>query len=118
MPPHVRPRLRRLLRHAEPVAIGDLAAAAIGPRSVLPIPLEQAQSLGAGQRVLDHADADGQRPGQLAMRRLGIDDKQLTPRTVLARISWTKNHMLDPQEVYLQSTDPNAERVAHGRLRG
>ena len=38
-----------------------------------------------------------------AMRRLGLDDKQLTPRTVLSRISWAKNHMLDPQEIYLQS---------------
>ena len=31
---------------------------------------------------------------------------RLTPRNVLARISWAKNHMLDPQEVYLQSADP------------
>src|SRR6185436_1706647 len=39
--------------------------------------------------------------------------KQLTPRTVLSRISWAKSHMLDPQEVYLQSADPKMERVAH-----
>ncbi len=48
-----------------------------------------------------------------AMRRLGLDDKQLTPRAVLSRISWAKNHMLDPQEIYLQSPDPNNERIAH-----
>jgi DNA helicase II / ATP-dependent DNA helicase PcrA len=48
-----------------------------------------------------------------AMRRLGLDDKQLTPRTVLSRISWAKNHMLDPQEIYLQSQDPKTERIAH-----
>ncbi|MGH9569319.1 MAG: UvrD-helicase domain-containing protein, partial [Candidatus Angelobacter sp.] len=35
------------------------------------------------------------------MRRLGIDDKQLKPSVVLSRISWAKNHMLDPQEMYL-----------------
>src|SRR5438045_5568214 len=46
------------------------------------------------------------------MKRLGIDDKQLTPRAVLGQISWAKNHMLDPQEVYLQSADPKTERVA------
>src|SRR5439155_26042999 len=46
-------------------------------------------------------------------RRLGIDEKQLTPRIVLGRISWAKNHMLDPQEVYLQSADPKTEKVAH-----
>ncbi len=47
------------------------------------------------------------------MRRMGLDDKQLTPRTVLSQISWAKNHMLDPQEVYLQSGDPKTERIAH-----
>jgi DNA helicase II / ATP-dependent DNA helicase PcrA len=31
------------------------------------------------------------------MRRMGLDTKQLTPRTVLGRISWAKNHMKDPQ---------------------
>lgn len=48
-----------------------------------------------------------------AMRRLGMDLKQLTPRVVLARISRAKNLMLDPQEVYLQSADPASERIAH-----
>jgi DNA helicase-2/ATP-dependent DNA helicase PcrA len=58
-------------------------------------------------------EADQQNVVKAAMRRLGIDDKQLTPRNVLSRISWAKNHMLDPQEVYLESGDPKAERVAH-----
>ncbi len=47
------------------------------------------------------------------MRRMGLDTKQLTPRTVLGRISWAKNHMIDPQEYYLSSKDPNGERIAH-----
>jgi DNA helicase II / ATP-dependent DNA helicase PcrA len=47
------------------------------------------------------------------MRRLGLDTKQLTPRTVLGRISWAKNHMLDPQDYYLGSRDPDSERIAH-----
>ena len=47
------------------------------------------------------------------MRRMGLDTKQLTPRAVLGRISWAKNHMVDPQEYYLASKDPNSERIAH-----
>jgi DNA helicase-2/ATP-dependent DNA helicase PcrA len=47
------------------------------------------------------------------MRRMGLDTKQLTPRTVLGRISWAKNHMVDPQDYYLASKDPNSERIAH-----
>jgi len=58
-------------------------------------------------------EADQQALVKAAIRRLGIDDKQLTPRSVLGRISWAKNHMLNPQEVYLKSADPNMERIAH-----
>ena len=47
------------------------------------------------------------------MKRMGLDTKQLTPRTVLGKISWAKNHMIDPQEYYLGSKDPNSERIAH-----
>ena len=56
---------------------------------------------------------DQQQVAKAAIRRLGLDDKQLTPRNVLGRISWAKNHMLDPQEVYLQSGDPKTEQIAH-----
>ncbi len=58
-------------------------------------------------------ESDQQSLVKQVMRRMGLDDKQLTPRIVLSRISWAKNHMLDPQEYYLQSTDPTGERVAH-----
>jgi DNA helicase II / ATP-dependent DNA helicase PcrA len=58
-------------------------------------------------------DADQQAIVKQAMRRMGLDLKQLTPRVVLSRISWAKSHMLDPQEVYLQSADPVSERIAH-----
>jgi DNA helicase-2/ATP-dependent DNA helicase PcrA len=47
------------------------------------------------------------------MKRMGLDTKQLTPRTVLGRISWAKNHMIDPQEYFLSSKDPDSERIAH-----
>jgi DNA helicase-2/ATP-dependent DNA helicase PcrA len=57
-------------------------------------------------------ESDQQSVVKSIMRRLGIDDKQTTTRSVLGHISWAKNHMLDPQEVYLQSGDPKTERVA------
>ncbi|HWZ12655.1 MAG TPA: UvrD-helicase domain-containing protein [Acidobacteriaceae bacterium] len=58
-------------------------------------------------------ESDQQSLIKQAMRRMGLDDKQLTPRVVLSRISWAKNHMLDPQELYLNSADPKTERIAH-----
>jgi len=78
--------------------------------------IETLQIAGKGYRkdFVIYDEADQQNVVKAAMKRLGIDDKQqLTPRNVLGRISWAKNHMLDPQQVYLESTEPNSERVAH-----
>jgi len=77
--------------------------------------IETLQISGKGYRkdFVIYDETDQQSVVKAAMRRLGIDDKQLTPVSVLARISWAKNHMLDPQEVYLQSADPKTERIAH-----
>ncbi|HTE91142.1 MAG TPA: UvrD-helicase domain-containing protein, partial [Terriglobales bacterium] len=68
--------------------------------------------IGLTKSFVIYDEADQQQLVKSVMRRLGIDDKQVTPRSVLAHISWAKNHMLDPQEVYLQSADPKTERVA------
>jgi DNA helicase II / ATP-dependent DNA helicase PcrA len=78
--------------------------------------IETLQIAGKGYRkdFVIYDEADQQNVVKAAMKRLGIDDKQqLTPRNVLGRISWAKNHMLDPQQVYLESAEPNTERVAH-----
>ena len=69
--------------------------------------------IGHTRNFVIYDEADQQSVVKSIMKRLGLDDKQLTPRTVLARISWAKNHMLDPQELYLQSADPKNERIAH-----
>jgi len=58
-------------------------------------------------------EADQQSLVKSAMKRLGLDDKQMKPSAVLSRISWAKNHMRDPIEVYQSSPDPKNERVAH-----
>ncbi len=58
-------------------------------------------------------EADQQQVVKSAIKRLGIDDKKLTPRSVLGLISHAKNHMQDPQEMYLNSADPKMERIAH-----
>jgi DNA helicase II / ATP-dependent DNA helicase PcrA len=69
--------------------------------------------IGHTKSFVIYDETDQQQVTKAIMKRLGIDDKELTPRAVLAHISWAKNHMLDPQEVYLNSTDPKTERIAH-----
>jgi len=58
-------------------------------------------------------EGDQQQVVKSAIKRLGLDDKKLTPRSVLGLISSAKNHMQDPQEMYLNSADPKMERIAH-----
>jgi len=68
--------------------------------------------IGHSKSFVIYDESDQQQVTKSIMKRLGVDDKQLTPRAVLGQISWAKNHMLDPQEVYLNSADPKTERVA------
>jgi DNA helicase-2/ATP-dependent DNA helicase PcrA len=58
-------------------------------------------------------EQDQQAVVKTALKRLGIDDKSLKPRVALGRISWAKNHMIDPQEYFLASTNPLEEKIAH-----
>jgi len=69
--------------------------------------------IGHTKNFVIYDDADQQSLVKSIMRRLGVDDKEVTARSVLGHISYAKNHMLDPQEVYLNSHDPKTERVAH-----
>src|SRR3954466_227099 len=57
-------------------------------------------------------ESDQQAVVKAAIRRLGLDDKQLTPRIALGRISFAKNHMLDPEQYFLGSNDPKTEHIA------
>jgi DNA helicase II / ATP-dependent DNA helicase PcrA len=58
-------------------------------------------------------EVDQQAVIKQALKRLAIDDKSLKPRVALGRISWAKNHMIDPQEYFLASTNPTEEKIAH-----
>ncbi|HYE23647.1 MAG TPA: UvrD-helicase domain-containing protein [Clostridia bacterium] len=76
--------------------------------------IEALQVNGKGFRkdFVIYDEADQQMIVKSALRRLGLDDKKLTPRTVLGYISSAKNRMLDPQDVYLSSGDPKTEKIA------
>ncbi len=58
-------------------------------------------------------ETDQQAVVKQALKRLAIDPKSMKPRVALGRISWAKNHMIDPQEYFLASTNPMEEKIAH-----
>ncbi len=80
-------------------------------RDVEALKIAGAQGLTRAFTIFDENDQQG--IVKQIMKRMGLDTKQLTPRTVQSRISWAKNHMVDPQDFFLSSKDPAGERVAH-----
>jgi DNA helicase II / ATP-dependent DNA helicase PcrA len=72
-----------------------------------------ADAVGLTRAFAIYDENDQQSIVKTIMKRMGLDTKQLTPRTVLGKISWAKSHMIDPQEYYLGSSDPGSERIAH-----
>jgi DNA helicase-2/ATP-dependent DNA helicase PcrA len=77
--------------------------------------IEALRTNGAGltRSFAIYDETDQQAVVKQALKRLHIDDKTLKPRVALGRISWAKNHMIDPQEYFLASTNPMEEKIAH-----
>jgi DNA helicase-2/ATP-dependent DNA helicase PcrA len=73
----------------------------------------QAGGKGLTRNFAIYDETDQQAVVKAALKRLAIDDKSLKPRVALGRISWAKNHMIDPQEYFLASTNPMEEKIAH-----
>jgi DNA helicase-2/ATP-dependent DNA helicase PcrA len=69
--------------------------------------------IGLTRNFAIYDETDQQAVVKTAIKRLGIDDKSLKPRVALGRISWAKNHMIDPQEYFLASSNPMEEKIAH-----
>ena len=72
-----------------------------------------ANAVGLTKDFAIYDENDQQSIVKTIMKRMGLDTKQLTPRNALGKISWAKSHMIDPQEYYLGSSDPDSERIAH-----
>ena len=49
---------------------------------------------------------------KLAMAKLQIDDDSLTPRNVLSRISYAKNHAQSSEQIRAEAFDQNGRRIA------
>ncbi len=73
----------------------------------------RANGVGLTKTFAIYDETDQEAVVKAALKRLGVDDKSLKPRVALGRISWAKNHMIDPQEYFLASANPMEERIAH-----
>jgi DNA helicase-2/ATP-dependent DNA helicase PcrA len=57
-------------------------------------------------------DDDQQAAVKLAMAKLQIDDEALTPRNVLSKISYAKNHAQTPEQMRAEAFGPDTRKVA------
>jgi DNA helicase-2/ATP-dependent DNA helicase PcrA len=57
-------------------------------------------------------DDDQQAAVKLAMAKLQIDDEALTPRNVLSKISYAKNHAQSPEQMRAEAFGPDTRKVA------
>jgi DNA helicase II / ATP-dependent DNA helicase PcrA len=62
--------------------------------------------------IYDENDQQSVIKGVIKRVGLGLDDKLVKPNAILGRISWAKNHMIEPQEMYLQSGDQLSQKIA------
>jgi DNA helicase II / ATP-dependent DNA helicase PcrA len=72
----------------------------------------EAVHAGLGKDFAVYDDDDQLSAVKLVMARLRIDDDQLTPRNVLSRISYAKNHAQSPEQVRAEHFGPDARKVA------
>ena len=72
----------------------------------------EAASAGLPKNFAVFDDDDQLSAVKLVMARLNMDDDALTPRNVLSRISYAKNHGQNPQQVRADSFGPDTRKVA------
>jgi DNA helicase II / ATP-dependent DNA helicase PcrA len=72
----------------------------------------EAEHAGLSKNFAIYDDDDQLSVVKLVMERLKIDDDALTPRNVLSRISYAKNHAQSPEQMRADSIGPDTRKVA------
>lgn len=70
------------------------------------------QALGYNNDFSIYDEADQLNIVKSCLKELSLDDKAYSPRSVLSRISYAKNHGISPESFYSQSYDSKSERMA------
>jgi DNA helicase II / ATP-dependent DNA helicase PcrA len=69
-------------------------------------------AIGYGRDFTIYDEADQLSLLKSCLKELDVDEKLLSPRVALSRISYAKNHGLTPEALYQQAYDPKTEKVA------
>jgi DNA helicase-2/ATP-dependent DNA helicase PcrA len=72
----------------------------------------EAPSAGLPRDFAIYDDDDQLTAIKLALAKLAIDDDDLTPRNILSRISYAKNHAQSPEMLRAEAIDKDARRIA------
>ena len=69
-------------------------------------------AIGYGRDFTIYDDTDQLSLVKNCLKEMDLDEKVLSPRAVLSRISYAKNHGLIPEDIYQQAYDPKTEKIA------
>lgn len=69
-------------------------------------------TIGYGTDFTIYDDSDQLSVVKSCLKELDLDEKALVPRAALSRISYAKNHGINPQGAYQQAYDAKTERIA------
>src|SRR2546428_4678656 len=69
-------------------------------------------AIGYGRDFTIYDDADQVSAVKSCLKEMDLDEKLLSPRAVLSRIGYAKNHGLTPEDIYQQAYDPKNEKIA------
>jgi DNA helicase-2/ATP-dependent DNA helicase PcrA len=69
-------------------------------------------AIGYGRDFTIYDDADQLSLVKSCLKELDLDEKVLSPRAVLSRVSYAKNHGLSPEDIYQQAYDLKTEKTA------
>src|SRR5579864_5946273 len=72
----------------------------------------EAPSAGLPRDFAIYDDDDQLAAVKLAMTKLGVEEDDLTPRNILSRISFAKNHSQSPEMMRAEAIGPDGRRVA------
>jgi DNA helicase-2/ATP-dependent DNA helicase PcrA len=70
------------------------------------------ERLGYARQFSIYDEDNQQRVIKASIREVGLSEEFTSPRSVLSRISYAKNHGVTPQALYEQAVDPSTEKLA------
>jgi DNA helicase-2/ATP-dependent DNA helicase PcrA len=73
---------------------------------------KEIECLGYSRDFAIYDESDQESLMRACLKEVGLESKTVTPRSMLAQISYAKNHSITPSQLYAMASDPHREQAA------